>query len=97
MKPEAGDLLGIRSFFERGHLSRSTIRSVGPSTVAWIDQVPCRLGKRPKNVLMPLILQTLERRQAMVYHLKEREQDRQHLQEMERLSTLGQFSAWCRP
>ena len=43
---------------------------------------------------MPLVLQTLERRQSMVFHLKEREQQRQrHLQEMERLSTLGQFSA----
>ena len=48
IEAEAGDLLGIRSFFESDHLTRRTIRSVGTSTVAWIDEVPVVPAKPQK-------------------------------------------------
>ena len=98
LEAETGDFIGIRSFFEREHLSRSTVTSRGDSTIAWIEDIPCKPGQTPENVLMPMILQTLERRQAMMYQMKERQQQQEqqrllHMQKLERLSLLGQFSA----
>lgn len=97
MTVEAGNYLGVHSFFSRG-ASYCRLVALEPCELAWLDRdtlpvEPERFGSLADQ-FMPVIMAELAQRQRKVNHAYlERTRTQRRLLEAEKLSLLGQLAA----
>lgn len=96
MRAGPGDLVGVQSFFGGSHESNLTLEALEPTELGYIERdMPIAPGDPSlERLLMPIVLAELIRRQRAALEFAERErQTRQRLDQLERVSALGQLAA----
>ncbi|MEM7627173.1 MAG: ATP-binding protein [Planctomycetota bacterium] len=90
-----GNLVGVQSFFSGGRTSQ-TVTALEPTELGYIERdMPITPGEPSlERLLMPIVLGELLGRQRAALELAEREREtRERLDQMERVSALGQLAA----
>ncbi|NBC10362.1 MAG: cyclic nucleotide-binding domain-containing protein [Planctomycetes bacterium] len=96
MRAGPGDLVGVQSFFGVSNRSTQNIVALEDTELGYLDRdTPIPPGEPSlERLLMPLVLNELLRRQKASLELAERErQTRERLDQLERVSALGQLAA----
>jgi len=96
MRATEGNLVGVQSFFGSGVQSAQTITALQPTELGYIERdMPIKPGEPSlERLLMPIVLGELLRRQRAAHEFAERErQTRERLDQLERVSVLGQLAA----
>ncbi len=96
MRAGPGDLVGVPSFFGVDGLATQTVRAIEPTELGYIERhMPIAPGEPSlERLLMPIVLQELLRRQRAALEMAELErQTRERVDQLERVSALGQLAA----
>ena len=95
LRANAGDVVGVQSFFSPSHLSAQSIMAVEPTELSWVDRATWpEEAISIERALMPVIVYELLRRQQMVAEMAEQHLDEQdQIKRLERFSFLGQLAA----
>ncbi len=91
-----GDLVGVPSFFGASNRSTQTIVALEDTELGYLERdTPIAPGEPSlERLLMPVVLNELLRRQKAALEMAERErQTRERLDQLERVSALGQLAA----
>ena len=95
LRAAPGNLVGVQSFFGGGRVSQTVI-ALEPTELGYIERdMPIKPGEPSlERLLMPIVLGELLRRQRASLELAEREREtRERLDQLERISALGQLAA----
>ncbi|MEO1236268.1 MAG: ATP-binding protein [Planctomycetota bacterium] len=95
MRAGPGNLVGVHSFFSGGP-TRQTVKAVEPTELGYVERdMPIAPGEPSlERLLMPIVLGELYRRERAALELAEREREtREQLDQVERVSALGQLAA----
>lgn len=96
MRATEGNLVGVQSFFGGGLHSAQTVTALQPTELGYIERdMPIKPGEPSlERLLMPIVLGELLRRQRAAQEFAEREREtRERLDQLERVSALGQLAA----